>query len=44
MIIPSNGIIAITANPLNNEPIPPITASMAIIVTPKGLLLCIYHL
>ena len=40
-IIPSIGTIAKIVNPLNNEPIPPRTASIAIIVTPKGLFLCI---
>jgi hypothetical protein len=41
--IPTNGTTAITANPLKSDPIPPITARIAIIVTPNGLFFCIYN-
>ena len=42
-IMPSMGIKAKTVNPLTKDPIPPIAASIAIIVTPKGLYFCIHY-
>lgn len=42
-IIPNIGIKAKTIRPLKSEPIPAIARSTAIIVTPKGLYLCIHY-